>query len=171
MGENLAADGRNAVRTPMQWTADANGGFSPAEPDALAAPMVEGALSAEQVNVAAQRWAPDSLLSWIKLLIQRYRECPELSWGECTILKHEAPSVFAHRSDHDGGSVIALHNFGAEPAEVTLAVAGSGVGVRVADLLGGGITEVEENGTLRYPVGGYGCCWLRVLRPGDRYVI
>ena len=28
MGENLAAEGRLAVRTPMQWTAGRNGGFS-----------------------------------------------------------------------------------------------------------------------------------------------
>src|SRR3954468_1808595 len=35
MGENLAAEGRNAVRTPMQWTPDVNGGFSTADPSRL----------------------------------------------------------------------------------------------------------------------------------------
>ena len=30
MGENLDARGRLAVRTPMQWTAEPNGGFSTA---------------------------------------------------------------------------------------------------------------------------------------------
>jgi maltose alpha-D-glucosyltransferase/alpha-amylase len=68
--------------------------------------------------------------------------------------------------------VIALHNFSAEPAEITLAVAGAGVGVRVADLLTGTITDVENDGTLRrHRVERYGCCWLRVLRPGDRYLV
>ncbi|MEV6411503.1 alpha-amylase family protein [Kribbella sp. NPDC051718] len=171
MGENLAAEGRNAVRTPMQWTTGPTGGFSTADPDDLAGPVVEGDLSPEHVNVAAQRKDPDSLLSWIKLLAQRYRECPELSWGECTILEHDAPSVVAHRSDYEDGTVIALHNFSAEPAELTLAVAGAGVGVRVADLLTGVISEVENDGTLRHQVAAYGCCWLRVLRPGDRYLV
>jgi len=171
MGENLAAEGRNAVRTPMQWTAELNGGFSSADPDQLAAPVVEGELSPEQVNVAAQRHDPDSLLNWIKLLILRYRETPELSWGTCTILEHESPSVLAHRTDYEGGSVIALHNFAAEPAGVTLAVSGTGVGTRVTDLLTGQTTDVENDGTLRHEVGPHGCCWLRVVKPGDRYIL
>jgi maltose alpha-D-glucosyltransferase/alpha-amylase len=171
MGENLAAEGRNAVRTPMQWTRDANGGFSTADPDKLAGPVVEGDLSPEHVNVADQRRDPDSLLNWIKLLAQRYRECPELSWGKYTILEHESPSVFAQRSDYEGGTVIALHNFSDQPAEVTLAVSGTGVGVQVADLLTGKTTPIDNDGTLRHPVAPYGCCWLRVVRPGDRYIV
>ncbi|MDX6240753.1 MAG: hypothetical protein QOG10_5573 [Kribbellaceae bacterium] len=171
MGENLGAEGRNAVRTPMQWTRGFNGGFSTADPGELAGPMVEGELGPDHVNVADQRRDPDSLLAWVKLLILRYRECPELSWGECTILEHEAPSVFAHRSDFEGGTVIALHNFSAEQAEVTLALAGSGVGARVVDLLTGATTDVALDGTVRHQVGPYGCCWLRVLRPGDRYIL
>ena len=59
MGENLAVEGRNAVRTPMQWTADANGGFSTADPADLAAAVPEGDFSPEHVNVAAQRRDPD----------------------------------------------------------------------------------------------------------------
>ncbi|TDO50658.1 maltose alpha-D-glucosyltransferase/alpha-amylase [Kribbella sp. VKM Ac-2527] len=171
MGENLAAEGRNAVRTPMQWTTDANGGFSPADPDDLAAPVVEGDLSPAHVNVADQRRDPDSLLNWTKLLVQRYRESPELSWGRCTILEHESPSVFAHRSDYEGGSVVALHNFSDQPAAVTLAVAGAGVGVRAVDLLHSGTTDVGADGTLRVELGAYDCRWLRIVRPGDRYVI
>lgn len=171
MGENLAAEGRNAVRTPMQWTRDANGGFSTADPDKLAGPVVGGDLSPEHVNVADQRRDPDSLLNWIKLLAQRYRECPELSWGKYTILEHESPSVFAQRSDYEGGTVIALHNFSDQPAEVTLAVSGTGVGVQVADLLTGKTTPIDNDGTLRHPVAPYGCCWLRVVHPGDRYIL
>ena len=67
--------------------------------------------------------------------------------------------------------MIALHNFAPEPTEVTIAVSGAAAGVRVADLLSGIVTEVETDGTVRHSVGAYGCCWLRVLRPGDRYLI
>jgi maltose alpha-D-glucosyltransferase/alpha-amylase len=171
MGENLSAEGRHAVRTPMQWSADVNGGFSIADPSQLAAPIAAGDYSPEHVNVAAQRRDPDSLLNWIKLLIQRYRECPELSWGEYTILEHESKSVFAHRSDYESGTVIAVHNFADEPARVTLAVAGAGVGVKAVDLLGHSTTDVTDDGLVELDVAPYGCRWLRIIRPGDRYIV
>ncbi|WP_433165195.1 alpha-amylase family protein [Kribbella sp. CA-247076] len=171
MGENLAVEGRNAVRTPMQWTADANGGFSIADPNDLAAPLPEGEYGPENVNVASQRRDPDSLMSWIKLLAQRYRECPELSWGDCTILEHESRSVFAHRSDCEGGTIVAVHNFAAEPAKATLAIAGAGVGVRAVDLLCDGTEDIGADGTFELELEPYGCRWLRVIRPGDRYIV
>ncbi|TCO47469.1 maltose alpha-D-glucosyltransferase/alpha-amylase [Kribbella antiqua] len=171
MGENLAAEGRNAVRTPMQWTATANGGFSIADPDRLAAPLPEGDYSPEHVNVAAQRRDPDSLLNWMKLLIQRYRECPELSWGRYTLLEHDSRSVFAHRSDYEDGTVIAVHNFADEPAHVALAVAGAGVGVQAVDLLSDGTADVGEDGVVELDLDPYGCRWLRLIRPGDRYIV
>ncbi|WP_433004389.1 alpha-amylase family protein [Kribbella sp. CA-294648] len=171
MGENLKAEGRNAVRSPMQWTSDVNGGFSTADPDQLAGLVVEGDLSPEHVNVAAQRRDPDSLLNWITLLIRRYRESPELSWGECTVLQVDAPSVFAHRSECEGGAVIAVHNFADTPVKLTLPIAGAGPGVRVADLLSGEISDIEADGSLQHSLAGYGSCWLRVLRPYDRYII
>ncbi len=171
MGENLAADGRNAVRTPMQWTSDVNGGFSTADPDQLAGPVVEGELSPEHVNVADQRRDPDSLLNWIKLLIRRYRESPELSWGTCTVLEHESASVLAHRTDYEGGRVVTLHNFSDQPAPVTLAVAAGGAGVRAVDLLSSGTAEVHPDGTVQVELEPYGCQWLRIVGPGDRYIV
>src|SRR5690606_21722667 len=77
MGENLAAPGRLAVRTPMQWSDGRNGGFSSAQPARLAGPVTEGGFAPEFVNVSDQRRDPDSLLNFIQLLIRRYRECPE----------------------------------------------------------------------------------------------
>ena len=41
MGENLDIDGRLAVRTPMQWTAGRNGGFSTRAAARLRRPVVE----------------------------------------------------------------------------------------------------------------------------------
>nr|WP_202894344.1 alpha-amylase family protein [Kribbella italica] len=171
MGENLAMEGRNAVRTPMQWTDSVNGGFSTADAADLAGQVVTGDLSPEHVNVVAQRRDPDSLLNWIKLLIQRYRETPELSWGDCTVLEHESATVLAHRSEYEGGCVVTAHNFASDSATVTLAVAGSGVGVRAVDLLQPGTTEVAEDGTVQLELEPHGSRWLRVVHPGDRYLL
>jgi maltose alpha-D-glucosyltransferase/alpha-amylase len=171
MGENLAIEGRGAVRTPMQWTSGPNGGFSTADPSQLRAPVTEGEFGPEYVNVAAQRRDPDSLLNWIKLLIRRYRECPELSWGECTILEHNAPAVFAHRSEHEGGAIVTAHNFAAAATEVTLAVAASGVGLRAVDLLRDETTDLTEDGTLMLKLEPHAARWLRIIGPDDRYLI
>jgi maltose alpha-D-glucosyltransferase/alpha-amylase len=107
----------------------------------------------------------------MKLLIRRYRECPELSWGRSTILESGAPSVFAHRADYESGTIVAIHNFAAEPARMTLAVTGSGVGVQAVDLLCDGTTEVRDDGVVPLDVFPYGCRWLRIVRPGDRYIV
>ena len=86
MGEDLDLEGRMAVRTPMQWTSGRNGGFSAAQPRRLRRPVVTGGFAPEFVNVADQRHDPDSLLAFMKLLVRRYRESPELGWGKLTIL-------------------------------------------------------------------------------------
>src|SRR3712207_8695542 len=64
MGEDLDAEGRLAVRTPMQWTSGPNGGFSTVEdPQQLPGAVVDGGFAPQFVNVAKQRHDPDSLLS------------------------------------------------------------------------------------------------------------
>src|SRR3712207_7636373 len=73
MGENLAAEGRLAVRTPMQWTSGRNGGFSTAGAPKLPGPGVGGGVSPEVVNVADQRRQPGSPSSVLKLLVRRHR--------------------------------------------------------------------------------------------------
>ena len=96
MGENLAAEGRMAVRTPMQWSHDKNGGFSDAKPSQLVAEMVEGPRSPEHVNVAQAGRDENSLLTFMKRLIRVYRRSPEIGWGSVHVLEHPVDSVLAH---------------------------------------------------------------------------
>jgi trehalose synthase len=169
MGEELSVEGRNAVRTPMQWSDDDNGGFSTADPEKLSAPLTQGEFGPAKVNVASQLRDPRSLLSWMKLLIRRYRQCPELAWGRYEVLSHDAEQVLAHRADQDGGTVIALHNFAAEPADVALRLDDLAPGDRLVDLLTDGSTPVED-GKVTLRLDRYGCRWLRVVKPGVVFV-
>ena len=82
MGENLAQSGRLAVRTPMQWNAAANGGFSKARARRLVAPVTPDGFGPEHVNAADQRTDHESLLHFFELLIRRFRASPEIGWGE-----------------------------------------------------------------------------------------
>jgi trehalose synthase len=168
MGENLAADGRMAVRTPMQWTAGKNGGFSTARPLRLPGPVVEGGFSPEHVNVEAQRRDPNSLLAFVTLLVQRYRECPELGWGAFEVVDQPHASVLAHRCTWDEATLVALHNLGPEPLTVPIELAGEDEGTVLADLLCDGEAVLDAKGRVEMALEGYGFRWLRVVREGDR---
>ncbi len=137
MGENLDVEGRMAVRTPMQWSDEPGAGFSTADPEQFPAAITEGEFGPLAVNVAAQRAEHDSLLNWFERLIRRRRETPELGLGKWSVIKTEEPAVLAHRCDWDGSTVVAVHNFGAEPCRLSLPLDGLDDAVGAADLLDG----------------------------------
>ncbi|MFE0154806.1 alpha-amylase family protein [Nonomuraea sp. NPDC059007] len=155
MGEDLAAEGRMAVRSPMQWSAE--GGFSPAEP---VREIPEGAFRPERVNVADQKRDTGSLLRWIQRLIERYRECPELAWGECTVLDSGHPSVFAHRCDADDATVVVAHNLSDSATDIRLQLDGL-ANYLLTDLLTDGTLKVSGEGLAEVPMDPHGCRWLR----------
>ncbi len=171
MGEELAVEGRMAVRTPMQWTAGRNGGFSTARPSRLAAPVVTGGYGPEHVNVEAQRRDPDSLLAFVTLLARRYRECPELGWGTFAVLDQPNEAVLAHTCSWQGARIVALHNLGSEPCAVPLSLEGAGGEERLVDLLVDGVTELDDHGAAEVALEGYGFRWLRLTGPEDHRLV
>ena len=168
MGENLAVEGRFAVRTPMQWKAGDGAGFSPADPAAFPGPITEGRYGPDHVNVQAQERDPASLLAYVRRLVRAYRDCPELAWGKYTVLDPGAGArpVLAHRSDCEGHAVVALHSFGDRDTEAALTL---------TDLAGRTLTDVldltaepltvPEDGALDVPLEPYGSRWLRTGEP------
>ncbi|SCX51090.1 trehalose synthase [Klenkia marina] len=171
MGEELAVGSRLAVRTPMQWTSGTNGGFSRAKAAKLPGPVVTGGYAPEFVNVADQRKDPDSLLAFFRRLIARRKECPELGWGSFEVLDQPHAAVLAHLCSWDDGALVALHNLGAEPAVVPVALDGCGAEHLLADLLVEGTTALDERGRAELALEGYGYRWLRVVAPGTRRLL
>jgi len=84
MGDNVYLGDRNGVRTPMQWSADRNAGFSEADTAALFSPLiVDPPYGYHTVNVAAQERVPTSLLRWMRRLIavrQEYKAFGRGTW-------------------------------------------------------------------------------------------
>ncbi|MFC6085036.1 alpha-amylase family protein [Sphaerisporangium aureirubrum] len=165
MGEDLTAEGRQAVRTPMQWTPNRNAGFSSA--DTLPIKLVEGPFGPEKVNVSAQRRDPDSLLMWITTLVERYRECPELAWGDYEILKTDTPEVLAHRADIDGETVVVLHNFSDQELTCKVPIKGLAPDEILTDLLIEGTVKVPKNGQTTFDLAPYDSRWLRASPPDE----
>jgi len=124
MGDDLSLPERQAVRTPMQWTADRHGGFSTADKTIL--PVVrEGPFGYRRVNVAEQRRDPGSLLNCTERLIRMRKECPEFGWGDYQLVRTGSPHVLAVLATWRRNAVVAVHNFAAEAQEVTLAIPGA----------------------------------------------
>jgi maltose alpha-D-glucosyltransferase/alpha-amylase len=158
MREQLEIEGRMSVRAPMQWSPERHRGFTTAERP-VRPPAPDGG------DVATQRRDPDSLLSWMERLIRRRRECPELGWGECTLLETGEPAVLAHRADWDGSTIVALHSFGAEPVTVRVEVGDVEAAV---DLFGAEDLRPDGDGAIAVELGRYGHRWFRLRPQGGR---
>ena len=121
MGDDLSLEGRGSVRTVMQWSNRANGGFSSAPADKLARPAIDrGEYGYQKLNVTSQQRDPNSILSWMERAIRTRKQYPEFGSGKWEIIATDEPSVFAHSSQQNGNTVIAIHNLSAQPRTISL---------------------------------------------------
>jgi maltose alpha-D-glucosyltransferase / alpha-amylase len=96
MGDNFYLGDRNGVRTPMQWSADKNAGFSRANPQRLYLPViVDPGYHYETVNVEAQESNPHSLLWWMRRVIALRKRHRAFSRGTLELLAPDNHRVLA----------------------------------------------------------------------------
>ena len=96
MGDNIYLGDRNGVRTPMQWSADRNAGFSRANPQKLYLPIIiDPEYHYEAVNVEAQQNNPSSLLWWMKRLIAMRKRFKAFGRGSLEFLHPENRKILA----------------------------------------------------------------------------
>lgn len=167
MGEVLSEEGRMAVRTPMQWTPEPSAGFSTAGVRKLVAPLPSDGYSPEHVNVADQRSDPDSQYAFVRDLIFRYRQHPELGWGQHEVIEQPHTAVLALRCRHDENSVITLHNFSADGVTVAFSL-DEEPGTVLVDVFTGEECRLDDKGRIEVVLDGYGYRWYRVHGPDDR---
>lgn len=159
MGENLALDERNAVRTPMHWNATANAGFSQAPGDKLLTPVIsKGPYRYRQVNVSHSQIKDRSLLHLISKMARARLGCKEIGSGTCRILNLNLPSIFAIRYDNDGDALLMVANLASKKQQVEINDPDIGL---LTELLAD--TEYAKSGMLnipaRFAVNGYGYRW------------
>ena len=105
---------RDNGRTPMQWSAAPNAGFTTGEPWLMVNPNYT------EINVENQEKQPDSVLNYYKQLLKLRKSHPVFTVGDITPMFLDMDTVMAYiRSDGDK-SVLVAANFGTEP--VTLPV-------------------------------------------------
>jgi maltose alpha-D-glucosyltransferase/alpha-amylase len=167
MGDDLSLPERECARTPMQWSADRNGGFSTARRTVL--PVISDPIYGYQrVNVEAQRRDPHSLLNWMERKIRMRKECPEISWGDWKILETNAADVLVMEYTWRAHSLIVLHNFADQPRAVRIPVHVCGTPLLV-DLLWNNDSRAEGRGHHEIELEPYAYRWFRA-RGLDRNV-
>jgi maltose alpha-D-glucosyltransferase/alpha-amylase len=111
MGDNIYLGDRNGVRTPMQWSADRNAGFSRANPQRLYLPIIiDPEYHYEAVNVEAQQNNPNSLLWWMKRLIALRKRHKALCRGTLDFLQPENRKILAFLRRYEDECILVVAN-------------------------------------------------------------
>jgi maltose alpha-D-glucosyltransferase/alpha-amylase len=111
MGDNIYLGDRNGVRTPMQWSADRNAGFSRANPQKLYLPIViDPEYHYETVNVEAQQSNPHSLLWWMKRLIRLRKRYKAFGRGKLEFLLPDNRKVLAFLRSYEDEHILMVAN-------------------------------------------------------------
>ena len=118
--------------------------------------------------MADQKRDPDSLWTFMRTLIQTYRECPELGWGEFQVLEQPRREVLAHQCTWQGSSVVAVHNLSPQPVttQLELETRASRSGSRTCSPTRR--SRPGRRGAVELALEGYGHRWLRVRREDRR---
>jgi maltose alpha-D-glucosyltransferase / alpha-amylase len=123
MGDNIYLGDRNGVRTPMQWSADRNAGFSTATPARLYSPVImDPVLGYEAVNVEAQQGDPSSLLSWMRNMIALRKLFSVFGRGNIEFLNPTNRKVLAYLRTLGEEQVLCVANLSrfAQPVDLDL---------------------------------------------------
>jgi maltose alpha-D-glucosyltransferase/alpha-amylase len=167
MGDNIYLGDRNGVRTPMQWNADRNAGFSRATPARLYSPVVmDPVYGYEAINVEAQQGDASSLLSWMRNLIALRKLFSVFGRGSFEMLHPENRKVLAYLRRFEDDQVLCLANLSrfAQPVALDLAAMD---GMTPVEMLG--YVEFPPIGRQPYPLtlAPYGFLWFELHRPAE----
>jgi maltose alpha-D-glucosyltransferase / alpha-amylase len=162
MGDNVYLGDRNGVRTPMQWNGGWNAGFSSADPERLAQPLISNPLFGYQsVNVESQKRSEHSLLNWMRRLINVRQSTRVFSRGSTVFLKASNHRVLAFFRALGKEQVLVVCNLSstAQAVELDLSSVAGAVPIEMF-----GKSLFPRIGTLPYllTMGPYAFYWFRL---------
>ncbi len=134
--------GRDNARTPMQWDATENAGFTAGTPWIAVNP------NAAEINVQRAREDKTSILHFYRRLIALRAGSDVLKWGSFQLLVPDDPQLFAYRRSLAGGSIAVWCNFSpascrlSRPLEGTILLADGLTGTELAPF---GFAVVSED--------------------------
>ncbi|HOU13082.1 MAG TPA: maltose alpha-D-glucosyltransferase [Anaerolineae bacterium] len=160
MGDNIWLNDRDGVRTPMQWDAGPNAGFSDAPAARLYAPVIDDAVFGyQQVNVAAQRADQASLWHWMQRVLSIRKQHPVFGRGTLQFLTPANPAILAYLRSDATETILVLNNLSAESQHGAVDLSAY-TGAVPRDLLGGVVQEPIGATPYTFALAPYGYCWL-----------
>jgi len=167
MGDNIFLGDRDTVRTPMQWTADRNAGFSRTEPARLyLPPIMDPVYGYESVNVEAQSRSSGSLLNWMKRIIAVRKAHKAFGRGTLEFLHPGNRKILAYLREHEDEAILCVANLSrsAQPVELDLARFRGRVPV---ELLGGSSFPPLGDPPYFLTLPGHSFYWFRLTKDAE----
>lgn len=107
---------RDNGRTPFQWDASANAGFS------TGTPWITVNKNYATVNAEEEEKDPSSVLSHFKKLVKLRKESDVLVYGKYTLLDGTNPKVYAYTREEAGKKMLVVLNFSSSTATAKVGV-------------------------------------------------
>jgi maltose alpha-D-glucosyltransferase/alpha-amylase len=171
MGDNIWLDDRDGMRTPMQWDAGPNSGFSDAASDKLYSPVIaDGRFGYRQVNLEAERGDPHSLWNALRRLAAVRKAHRAFGWGSYDFLPLENSAILGLVRRYENEVILALHNLAPAPQTLeidraALPAAATWPGVSARDLCSTGLSLDHSRPALTLTLAPYGYAWLQIAPP------
>lgn len=162
MGDNIYLGDRNGVRTPMQWNADRNAGFSTATPARLYSPVImDPVWGYEAINVEAQQSDPSSLLSWMRNMIALRKLFTVFGRGGIEFFDPSNRKVLAYLRSYQDEQVLCVANLSrfAQPVDLDLSKL---EGMTPVEILGYVEFPPIERHPYRFTLAPYSFLWLEL---------
>lgn len=105
------ATSRDNSRTPMQWSAEANAGFTTGNPWLGMNPNYT------TINVKQQLNDPNSILHFYKKMIQMKKEHEVFTYGVYDLILEDHEQIYAYTRTLDGQQAIVITNLSDQPAD------------------------------------------------------
>lgn len=160
MGDNFYLGDRDGVRTPMQWSAGRNAGFSEANPHKLYLPVIlDPEYHYEAINVEIQNWNTSSLLWWMKRLINKRKQYKSFSRGDMKFIPSENPKILAFTRTYEDQTMLVVVNLSRYTQPVELDLSGFNGYNPVEVFSKNKFPVIKKDSPYFITLGGHDCQW------------